>query len=162
MKKFFLLLPILLLFGCSDSNEFNNSNLVQKNTTFAAWPCGTDYHLEVVSVEKLQLFKRGGCSSGFGFCFGVSVSFHFDCVRDTYPTYDVAYDPSTDEVEYGMLFNETTSEAIVYFPINVLSSPNHSTTDFDNLVIDNQFIVENYFQLEEGAYPINTNREYIL
>jgi hypothetical protein len=172
MKKIITLLVVCLFVSCSESENLTDTNInrsIENEKMLLSWPCPPGYRLEVVSVEQLHLFKKGGCSSGFGLCFAVSVTLTFDCVKAPLPDIGLSangasqldYDINNDKVTYAFSLDESTSIATISFHKDITQSPNHSALDFDYLEIENNHQVEN-FTLIPGTYTVKKVGDYFI
>lgn len=156
MKKRLIILMVFSLFSFS----FTEKPYTENKDGLGGWPCPQGYHFEVFEKFKLNLFKGAKtCTSGFGFCFGVTVTLTFDCVKNVANTTGgpseatlskAKYYPATDSADV-IISQIDSSNLIFYFPDGVKNSPSHSSSDFD--YFDTDSIVIDGIKLQKGVYP---------
>lgn len=164
MKKLFLLLIFAcFIFSCSnETNDTINSKIEQENVSSEqmqrGFLCGSGYHLEWELVDTpIRLFKKSGCSSGFGLCFEAGAVWSFDCVRDPVPELvDVAprvsFTLTNNLINSVAIGNENTKMIKFYFSKHIVGSTDNIPVHFNVFDVDNDVYISDHYKLVSGIY----------
>lgn len=162
MRKVVLLFVFSIL-SWSCSNDSSETTITKQsnslNATSQKLPAGIcpDGYVAVWTFETDLVFAKPftTCRSGFGFCF-IRTTISLDCKK--LPTLSAKYYPDTDKMSV-MIEALDDSTARIWIDSNVVTSPSHSSSDFDNIEIGD-FELSPDATLTAGTYSKKTSGNF--
>lgn len=100
----------------------------------------------------IKLFKKSGCSGGFGLCFQAGTVWNFSCERNEPIDFGRVNFTQNNNLVSAIAITDSANKKIdFYFSKDVLNSTENMASDFDSMDVDGILMSDN-LKLVAGIY----------